>query len=102
MGQNTDPQRQLDPPPIAAQNPHAVEVLRVWAASGSPQQFVLRTTWKDAGAWGLLLVDVARHAAQAYEKEGRSKLEVLRRMRELFDAEWANPTDAPLDLSEGR
>ena len=56
-------QNTLEPPPIAQANANAVEVLRVWAAPGSPQQLALRTTWQDAGAWGLMLVDIARHAA---------------------------------------
>ena len=43
------PKRELEPPPIASSNSQAVEVLRVWAAPGQPQQFTLRPTWKDAG-----------------------------------------------------
>ncbi len=47
--------RELDPPPLATRNAEAVEVLRVWASSGHAQEVVLKTTWKDAGAWGLML-----------------------------------------------
>jgi hypothetical protein len=93
-------QDSLEPPPIAEDNPRAVEVLRVWAAPGSPQQLTLRTTWNDAGAWGLLLVDVARHAAKAYAKEGKSEKLVLARIRQLFDSEWADPTDKPIDITD--
>jgi hypothetical protein len=92
--------RDLGRPPLAASNPEAVEILRVWAAPGSPQQLTLRTCWKDPGAWGLLLVDVARHAAQAYEREGRDPKAVLERIRELFNAEWSCPTDDPKDLTD--
>ena len=63
-------QNALEPPPIAKDNPRSVEVLRVWAAPGEPQELTLRTTWKDAGAWGL-----------------------------MFHAEWAGPTDMPQDIS---
>jgi len=87
---------ELDSPPIATQ-PGAVEILRVWAAPGSPQQLTLRTAWKDPGAWGVLLVDVARHAARAYEQEGHNRKEVLQRIRELFEAEWSSPTDQVAD-----
>ena len=83
----------LEPPPVAQANADAVEVLRVWALPGNPQELTLRTTWKDAGAWGLLLVDVARHAAQAYANEGADPNVVLARIKELFDAEWSAPTD---------
>ena len=34
---------ELVPPPIATANPQAVEILRVWAAPGMPQQLTLRT-----------------------------------------------------------
>lgn len=89
----------LDVPPIADEDAHAIEILRVWASPGSPQQLTLRTAWKDPGAWGLLLVDVARHVSQAYEKEGRRPEDVIERIRQLWDAEWSNPTDNPLDIT---
>ena len=88
-----------DPPPIAGEDAGAVEVLRVWAAPGQPQQVCLRTTWKTPAAWGLMLVDVARHAALAYAKEGRDPAAVLTEIRGAFDAEWSHPTDSPTDLS---
>ncbi len=91
-------QKQLPPPPIAEIESQAVEVLRVWAVPGKPQQLTLRTTWKDAGAWGLMLVDIARHATKAYAKEGQDPAVVLARIREMFDAEWSAPTDTPSDL----
>ncbi|HUE41156.1 MAG TPA: DUF5076 domain-containing protein [Chthoniobacterales bacterium] len=93
-------QNQLPPPPIAETDSTAVEVVRVWAAPGSPQQIILRTTWKDAGAWGLMLVDIARHAAKAYAKEGQDPASVLARIHELFEAEWSAPTDHPSDLHD--
>lgn len=91
--------RDLDVPPMANSNPQAVEVLRVWAAPGQPQQLTLRTTWKDSGAWGLLLADIARHAAKAYGNEGQNSADVLARIRQMLDAEFSNPTDAPTQLS---
>jgi hypothetical protein len=92
----------LEPPPIAQTNSDAVEVLRVWAAPGSPQQLTLRTTWKDSGAWGLVLVDIARHAARAYANEGQDLQVVLARIRELFETEWSQPTDASKDITPSR
>ena len=89
--------RELALPPISS-NPEAVEVLRVWAAPGQPQQVVLKTTWADAGAWGLMLADVARHAANAYANEGSDPAEVLARIRRLLDAEFSGPTDTPSQL----
>jgi hypothetical protein len=85
--------RDLDPPPIAEERDDSIEVLRVWAAPGEGTQVALRTVWEDPGAFGLLLVDIARHAANAYEAEGMTRQEVLARIQELFEAEWSNPTD---------
>lgn len=95
----TEEERALNPPPLAETSAEAVEVLRVWATPGKPQQLVLRTTWPDPGAWGLILVDIARYAVKAYAKEGRDESATLARIREVFDAEWANPTDAPEDIT---
>ena len=92
------PKRELEPPPIARSNSQAVEVLTVWAAPGQPQQLTLRTTWKDAGAWGLLLADIARHAAKAYANEGHNAVEVLARIQQLMNAEFSEPTDRPIQL----
>ena len=92
--------QELDVPPIATSDPEAVEILRVWASPGNPQQLTLMTCWKDPGAWGLLLADVARHAAKAYGREGQDSHEVIRRIRELFEAEWSSPTDNPKDLTD--
>lgn len=92
-------QNELEVPPIAGANERAVEVLRVWAAPGKPQQLTLRTTWKDSAAWGLLLADVARHAANAYEAEGHDSKEVLTPIVAAFLAEWDHATDAPQDIT---
>ena len=88
----------LDPPPIATSRPDAVEVLRVWAAPGAPQQLTLRPVWKDSAAWGLVLVDIARHVSRAYATEGQDEKAVLARIKAGFDAEWGNPTDASQTL----
>ena len=90
----------LEWPPIATSNPEAVEILRVWAARGFGQQITLRICWTDPAAWGLLLVDIARHASQAYQREGHDPKYVLARIREAFDAEWSSPTSAAEDLTE--
>jgi hypothetical protein len=44
--------------------------------------------------WGLMLVDIARHAARAYAREGAyTEEEALGRIVEMFEAEIARPTD---------
>jgi hypothetical protein len=39
-----------------------------------------------------MLVDIANHAANAYENEGGDRKLVLARICELFDTEWSGPT----------
>ena len=92
--------RELDPPPMAKETVDAVEILRVWAAPGAPQQLTLRTVWRDPGAWGLLIADVARHASNAYGREGQDPEEALQRIRLLFDAEISSPTSPADDLTD--
>jgi hypothetical protein len=89
---------ELDPPPQAQGDPEAREVMRVWASPESPQVVTLRRTWDDPGAWGLMLVDIARHAANAYANEGMPRAEALARIKALFDAEWAAPTDEAREI----
>jgi Domain of unknown function (DUF5076) len=93
--------RELDPPPISRAHAQAVEVLRVWAVPDGPQQLTLVTTWDDPGAWGLLLVDIARHAAQAYARNGVERDRAIARIKDLFDAEWSRPTTEARDLTDG-
>jgi len=89
--------QELDAPPIA-KNIQAVEVLRVWAMPGQTQEVTLKTTWKSPAAWGLMLADVARHAANAYANEGHNHEEVISAIRKMFDAEFANPTDEAREM----
>ena len=85
--------KELSPPPLA-QEVNSQEVLRVWAGEGLPQQCALVTTWQDPANWGLLLVDIARHAARAYANESPiSEQQALERIKVGFDAEWSFATD---------
>jgi hypothetical protein len=95
----------LEPPPIgqaAGGSAPAAEIPTVWVAADGPYQLALRTTWDDPASWGLLLVDIARHAAKAYQRDGRDGDATLHRIREAFDAEWFHPTDEPKDLTDER
>jgi hypothetical protein len=87
---------QLEIPPNAKVAKDATEIARIWAAAGK-QEVALRTDiWKDPAAWGLMLVDLAKHVANAYEQtEGRDRAEVLARIKAGFDAEWSSATDEP-------
>jgi hypothetical protein len=88
--------KELPVPPAAMSDASARELARVWAAEGQQHVSLEIGLWPDPAAWGLLLVDMARHAANAYEHaHGRNASEVLARIREALDAEWQAPTDSP-------
>jgi hypothetical protein len=88
--------RDLPVPKEASADPNATEVLRAWVADGGLVCNLRPSAWEDAGAWGIVLADVARHVANAVRSSGGDKQSVtLARIRELFNAELADPTDAP-------
>ncbi len=99
MSGRRESRNELNTPPVADSNPDSFEVLRVWAAPGTSQQLTINTCWDDPAAWGLLLADIARHAARAYEHQGLDRAEVLDRILEGFDAERSLPTDDTEDLT---
>lgn len=48
-----------------------VELVRVWAAEGKQHVTIRADIWNDPAAWGMMLVDLARHVASAYaERKG--------------------------------
>jgi hypothetical protein len=88
--------RSLPIPPGTTTDPKAVELLRAWAAHGRQHVSIATNVWKDPGNWGIMLVDLAKHVASAYEQStGADRTVTLARIRELFDAEWDRPTDEP-------
>lgn len=85
--------QELPIPPSSQLAPHANEVLRVWINADKNMDVTLIPAFADPGAWGLLLVDIARHVARAYANEGHNEEAVLDSIRQLFIAEWERPTD---------
>jgi hypothetical protein len=84
---------ELPIPPDATSDPRAREIARVWAAHGG-QHVTLAALWEDPAAWGVMLVDLARHVANAYAlRAGVSREEAMARIRKGFDIEWQSPTD---------
>lgn len=92
---------ELSIPPAAEAAEQAFEIARVWAANGAQHVSLAGELWEDPGAWGLMLVDLARHVASVYEQTSDRDIdEVLVRIREAFDAEWDIPTDEPMGSVE--
>jgi hypothetical protein len=80
-------------PPDALSNDKAVEVLRAFVVDGGLSISFTRA-FDDPAMWGMMLVDIARHAARVYEKEGAmSGAEAMRRIVEMFESELGSPTD---------
>jgi hypothetical protein len=88
--------RQLRIPPAAVRDAKAVELVRVWAAQGNQHVTLATNLWKDPAAWGIMLVDLAKHVASAYQQTtGKDFVDVLKRIKQGFDAEWDTATDQP-------
>ena len=68
----------------------------MWIADRD-QHISLRTgIWDDPAAWGIMLADLAKHVADAYQQEkGFDRCRSLRRIKAALDAEWVTPTDEP-------
>ena len=89
------PAAELPIPTVAEADPRAVELLRVWIAHGQQHVAIATHVWKDPAAWGIMLVDLAKHIARAYEQSsGQDYDDVLKRIQDGFDAEWQHDTNS--------
>ncbi|HYF56749.1 MAG TPA: DUF5076 domain-containing protein [Salinarimonas sp.] len=83
---------ELTPPPDAQEN-GGVEILRASVVDGGVS-VALRRAFDDPFTWGVLLVDLARHAARVYAMEtGIEEAEAMALIEEGLRAELDNPTD---------
>ena len=88
--------RDLAVPSEVESDPKAREVLRAWVANGGLVCALRPEAWPDASSWGIVLADVARHVANAVrDLKGDEVAVTIERIRDLFNAELANPTDEP-------
>ena len=88
----TGPREQPLPPDVMDRE-DATEVLRAFVIDGR-LSIAFQRAFEEPDMWGLLLVDIARHAARAYAREsGYTEEDALARIVEMFDAEIARPTD---------
>ncbi|WCM94101.1 DUF5076 domain-containing protein [Acidovorax sp. NCPPB 2350] len=86
---------ELSIPEVIFKAEQSAEMMRLWLADGEQVVAISPRLWDDPATWGLMLVDMARHVAQAYQSKGLAPEESLRRIRMAMDAEWANPTGIP-------
>jgi Domain of unknown function (DUF5076) len=86
------PKEQPLPPDVIGRE-DAQEVLRAFVVDGG-LSIAFQRAFEEPGMWGLLLVDVARHAARAYARESEfTEEEALAQILDMFEAEIARPTD---------
>ncbi|HVU89376.1 MAG TPA: DUF5076 domain-containing protein [Pirellulales bacterium] len=83
-------------PPAAINDANSRELIRVWAAGGQQHVSLAADAWEDPAVWGIVLADLARHAAEAYRQtKGLDPEKTAARIKALLDAEWSKPTDEP-------
>jgi hypothetical protein len=99
--------RELPIPRPVTNDQKAFEIARIWIVAGAGQYVSLATgVVGDPKAWGVLLVNMAKHVANAYQQvRGLDANQTLAGIKAAFEAEWNNPTDKPtgevIDKSQG-
>lgn len=87
---------ELAPPPNAITVAEAKEFLRAWAVNGGLEVSLLPQAWGQPAAWGIILADIVRHVADAYQKvEGRDRDKTVQEILAMLLAEFSAPTDKP-------
>src|ERR1700676_162274 len=86
------PKEQPLPPDVMGRD-DATEVLRAFVVDGG-LSIAFTRAFEEPDMWGLLLVDIARHASRAYARESAcTEEEALTPIIDMFEAEIARPTD---------
>jgi hypothetical protein len=85
--------KELALPPEAVGRDDAAEVLRAFVVDGRLSIAFVRA-FEEPDMWGMVLVDIARHAARMFAQEGVcSEDEAIARIVDMFETEIARPTD---------
>src|SRR5688572_1304275 len=89
--------RELPLPRPVANEPKAFELARIWIVAGGGQYVSLSTgIVGDPSGWGILLVNLAKHVANAYQQvRGVDANQTLAGIKAAFEKEWNSPTDNP-------
>ena len=86
------PKEQPLPPDVMGRD-DATEVLPAFVLDGG-LSIAFTRAFEEPDMWGLVLVDIARHAARAYARESAyTEDEALTRIVDMFEAEIARATD---------
>ena len=87
--------KELQPPHTIHGASKAMELARIWIVDGNQHVSISGNLWKDPAAWGLMLVDLAKHVANAYAQHGENREATLNRIFAGFLAEIKSATDEP-------
>src|SRR5215510_10039256 len=86
------PKEQPLPPDVMGRE-DAVEVLRAFVVDGG-LSIAFQRAFEEPEMWGLMLVDIARHASRAYARESDiSEEDALASIVDMFEAEIVLSTD---------
>ena len=89
-------------PPDVLDRDDAIEILRVFVLDGG-LSMAFQRAFEEPDMWGLLLVDLARHAARAYARESEfTEEDALARILEMFQDEIERPTDTGTTTPRGK
>ena len=89
------PSKELVVPESVSELQGARELLRMWR-SDDGDRVILRTDDLPPMAWGLMLVDLAKHLAHAYARQGGiSANDAFGQVISGFIAELSQATDSP-------
>lgn len=88
--------RELLIPPSAKSDAKACELVRAWVAHKGLHCSLNVDAWpadQAPVAWGILLSDIARHVADAFQTNlGLNKQETIAKMKDVFASELDDPT----------
>lgn len=85
--------QELPIPTEASTAPQARKVLRAWIVESGLQVSTI-SGFDRPEIWGMLLADVARHAARAFQADGICQAdEAFERIVGMMSAQLGNPTD---------
>jgi hypothetical protein len=85
--------KELKLPDELTQATNAKELMRIWIADDQQSVVFDDVFWTDPAAWGLLLVDLIHHIANAYAHSNNQNFEVaFERIKVGLEAEINFPT----------
>ncbi len=92
---NNKKMQELELPKEISQDKDAKEILRIVYIDDTGCKFAIRgTVFDDSRSWGILLADLIRTVAKAYENEnGEASQTTVNKIKEMLNCELDSPTE---------